>query len=195
MIEKNDKKIEVGTRKIRRGTTTTNKVKRIKNVPLYRTSGNVTLTQDGAIYRFPNPYGAKQVTFNGLAVRYTAQSKIDIRANIMGIAQLAPSYYFTPQTSTSVGLSGPKQKIIQHGHYFLVTSKSKSGSTTYPAPTADDGVTESRAQTNETVLTNIIWPGSQVVARMEVVDYGPDYFEVLVNLASNWEIYGNFLCT
>lgn len=182
MIEKKDKKVELGTRKIRRGATATNKVKRIKEIPLYRTMGNVLLATNNAVYRFPNPFGAKQVTFMGNAVRYTssAYSAVDIRVNIIGIAQLAPSYYFTPQTTTSVGLAGPKQKIIQSGQWFLVSDSSSP---------------KARTRSSETVLTNVDWPNATtIVARMEVVDYGPDYFDVLVNLGNLWEISGNFVC-
>jgi len=175
-IEKENKKIEVGTRKIRRGATTTNKVKRIKNVPLYRTSGNVTMSTNGAIYRFPNPYGAKQVTFFGIAYKNDGTVRVDV----FGIAQLVPSRYFTPQTTTSVGLTGPRQKLIQSGKWFLVT--------TGAAP-------QYRARSIETTLVNIDWPTvNDIVARAEIIDYGPDYFEVEVTLASGWEINGNFMC-
>lgn len=182
MIEKENKKIEPGIRKIRRGATDTSKVKRIKNVPLYRTMGNVLMATDGAVYRFPNPYGAKQVTFMGNAVHYTstAYTAVDVRVNIIGIAQLASSYYFTPQTTTSVGLAGPKQKIIQSGQWFLIS---------------DSTLPRARTRASETVLTNVDWPGAaNIVARMEVIDYGPDYFDVKVNLGNLWEISGNFVC-
>lgn len=176
MIEKDNKKIEQGTRKIRRGATTTNKVKRIKNTPLYRTSGNVTMSTNGAIYRFPNPFGAKQVTFFGIAYKVDGT----VRADVFGMAQLTPSYYFTPQTTTSVGLAGPKQKIIQAGKWFLVT--------TGAAP-------QYRARSIETTLVNIDWPNTaSIVARAEIIDYGPDHFDVEVILASGWEINGNFMC-
>ncbi len=176
MIEKDNKKIEPGTRKIRRGATTTNKVKRIKNTPLYRTSGNVTMSTNGARYRFPNPYGAKQITFFGIAYRTDGVVRVDV----FGMAQLTPSYYFTPQDTTSVGLAGPKQKLIQAGKWFLVT--------TGAAP-------QYRARSIETTLVNIDWPTvNDIVARAEIIDYGPDYFEVEVILASGWEINGNFMC-
>lgn len=68
-IEKENKKVELGTRKIRRGATTTNKVKRIKHVPLYVTSGNVTMATSGAVYKFPNPYGATKLQFMGVVTR------------------------------------------------------------------------------------------------------------------------------
>ena len=176
MIEKENIEVELGTRKIRRGATTTNKVKRIKDVPLYRTSGNVTMSTNGAVYRFPNPYGAKQVTFFGVAYRTDGA----IRADIFGMAQLTPSYYFTPQDTTSVGLAGPRQKIIQAGKWFLVT--------TGTAP-------QYRARSIETTLVNIDWPNAAtIVARAEIINYGPDYFDVQVVLASGWEINGNFMC-
>lgn len=175
MIERENKKIEKGVRKIRRGATDTSKVKRIKNTPLYRTSGNVTMATS-TTYRFPNPYGAKQVTFFGIAYKNDGS----IRVDVYGQAQLVPSFYFTPQDSTSVGLAGSKQKIIQAGKWFLVTTGSSP---------------QYRARSIETTLVNIDWPNSgTIVARAEIVDYQPDYFEVEVELAAGWEINGNFMC-
>lgn len=176
MIEKDNKKIEPGTRKIRRGTTTDNKVKRIKRVPLYPTSGNVTMATSTR-YTFPNPYGATQITFYGIAYKTDGT----VRADVFGIAFIRPSLYFTPQDSTSVGLAGEVQDIIQSGKWFLVT--------TGAAP-------QYRARSIETTLVNIDWPSTAtIVARAEVVNYGPDYFEVDVELAAGWEINGNFVCT
>lgn len=268
MIEKNNKKIEVGTRKIRRGTTTTNKVKQIRNVPLYVTNGNVTMATNGATYRFPNPYGAKQITFFGIASRLTtagytltvnpvaripsagdiyentadpsikivitgntgattifalpdgtqttiptgrydrvsgtgnsfitvtavSSPGVDIRADLFGIAHLRPGYYFQPQTSTEVTLEQPYVantpeneylKIVQAGKWFLVVDENASGVTP-----------EYRARSTETRLINIDWPNSStIVARATVVRYNADYFEVEVQLATNWIIVGNFMCT
>lgn len=268
MIEKNNKKIEVGTRKIRRGTTTTNKVKQIRNVPLYVTNGNVTMATSGATYRFPNPYGAKDITFFGVASRLTTAGYtltvntvisipsngdvyelasdttkkivitgsssattlfalpdgtqttiatgvynrvsgsgdisitvnsvsapgVDIRVDLFGKAQLRPGYYFQPQTSTEVTLEQPYVantpeneylKIVQAGKWFLVVDENASGATP-----------EYRARSTETRLINIDWPNSStIVARATVVRYNADYFEVEVELATNWIIVGNFMCT
>lgn len=176
MIEKGDKKPDRGRRQIRRGATTTNKVKKIREVPLYRTSGNVTMAQDGETYRFPNPFGAKQVTFYGIAYKTDGTVRVDC----FGMAQLVPSQYFTPQTDTSVGLEGQVQQVIQSGKWFLVTTGASP---------------QYRARSIETTLVNIDWPNSStIVARAEIVNVGPDYFEVAVELASGWEINGNFMC-
>lgn len=176
MIEKENKPIDDGKRQMRRGAAFTGKVKHFREVPLYRTSGNVSMQTNGAIYRFPNPYGAKQVTFFGIA-----SNGGTVRVDVFGIAQLAPSYYFTPQTTTSVGLAGEKQKIIQAGKWFLAT--------TGAAP-------QFRARAIETTLVNIDWPTSNdIVARAEIIDYGPDWFDVQVDLAAGWQIDGNFMCT
>lgn len=175
MLENEENNINEGKTGKRRGALFQNRVKRLKEVPLYRTSGNVEMSTDGAIYRFPNPFGAKEIKFFGIATNGT------VRANCFGVAQLAPSYYFTPQTSTSVGLAGSKQKLIQAGHWFLTAA---SGSPTY------------RARAIETTLVNIDWPtADDIVARLEIIDYGADYFEAQVNLASGWSIFGNFMCT
>ena len=176
MIEKDEKSIEPGDQHRRRGATFETKVKRFKNTPLYRTSGNVTMSTSGTIYEIPNPFGAKQVMFFGIA-----SNGGTVRVDCFGVAQLAPSYYFTPQTTSSVGLAGPRQKLIQSGKWFLVT--------TGAAP-------QYRARSIETTLVNIDWPtADDIVARAEIIDYDSDKFYVQVDLASGWQIDGNFVCT
>lgn len=160
----------------RMGATYETKVTRFLDKPIFRTSGNVSMQQDGEIYRFPNPYGAKQVMFYGIA-----SNGGTVRVDCFGVAQLGPSYYFTPQTTTSVGLAGEKQNLIQSGKWFLVTTGASP---------------QYRARAIETTLVNIDWPtSSDIVARAEIIGYTADYFEVLVNLASGWQIDGNFVCT
>lgn len=177
MIRKENVPIDQTKRQIRRGAINSTKVKRLEQTPLYKTSGNVTMKTSGAVYRFPNPFGATQVTFFGIAYKTDGTVRVDV----FGIAQLAPSYYFTPQDTTSVGLAGPKQKLIQAGKWFLVTTGASP---------------QYRARSIETTLVNIDWPTSaDIVARAEVVDYGPDYFDVRVDLATGWEINGNFMCS
>jgi hypothetical protein len=158
----------------RRGAAYDTKVQRFLDTPVYRTSGNVTMAQS-TTYRFPNPYGAKQVMFFGIA------SATGIRVDCFGIAQLTPSYYFTPLSSTEVGLAGPRQNLIQAGKWFLITEGS---------------LPQYRARAIETTLVNIDWPTSNdIVARAEIVDYNANYFDVKVNLAPGWQIAGNFMCT
>lgn len=171
------KKDNPSTRKqhTRRGAAYETQVSRFLDTPVFRTSGNVSM-QQSTVYRFPNPYGAKQVMFYGIA-----SNGGTIRVDCFGVAQLAPSYYFTPQTTTSVGLAGEKQNLIQSGKWFLVT--------TGAAP-------QYRARAIETTLVNIDWPNaSTIVARAEIINYGKDFFEVDVQLASGWQIDGNFVCT
>jgi len=161
--------------RVRKGKAYDTQVGRFLEQPVYGTSGNVTMAQN-ATYRFPNPYGAKVITFYGIA-----SNGGSIRVDCFGMAQLKPSYYFTPQSTTSVGLAGPLQKIIQSGKWFLVT--------TGAAP-------QYRARAIETVLVNIDWPtANDIVVRAEIIDYGADYFDVKVNLASGWQIDGNFMCS
>lgn len=164
-----------GKERVRRGSAYDTKVGRFLEQPVYRTSGNVTMAQS-TTYRFPNPYGAKQVMFFGIA-----SNGGTIRVDCFGVAQLTPSYYFTPQTTTSVGLAGPKQNVIQSGKWFLVTT---------------GAVPQYRARAIETTLINIDWPtATDIVARAEIINYGADYFEVSVTLAPGWQIDGNFMCS
>ena len=183
-LEKENKPNIKTKRQMRSGGLFSTKEKKVIPGPRYATSGNVTMSTDGATYRFPNPYGATQVMFFGIASR-TTSGDVDIRADVFGVAQLRPSYYFEPQTDTSVAVAAAVQKVIQAGKWFLIVDESESASTP-----------EYRARAIETTLVNIDWPNSStIVARAEIVNYGPDWFEVEVSLASGWQIVGNFMCT
>ena len=123
-------------------------------------------------------FGNSTITVNSVSV-----PTINIRVAVDGIAHLRPGYYFTPQTSTSVGLAGEVQKYVQCGRYFLVVDENASASTP-----------EYAAAANEGHIINIVW-NSTIVARATLVNYGPDFFEVQVTLFTDWGIYGNFVCT
>jgi hypothetical protein len=161
--------------RVRRGSAYETKVNRFLEQPIFRTSGNVTMAQS-TVYTFPNPYGAKQVMFYGIA-----SNGGTIRVDCFGVAQLGPSYYFTPESPTSVGLAGERQKLIQSGKWFLVTT---------------GAVPQYRARPIETTLVNIDWPTEvDIVARAEIISYDSNSFKVKVDLAPGWQIAGNFVCT
>ncbi|UOF78920.1 hypothetical protein [Caudoviricetes sp.] len=183
MIEKEIKKHDGSKRQMRNGGLFSTKEKRVIPGPRYATSGNVTMATNGATYRFPNPYGATQVMFYGIASRNPGS--VDIRVDVFGVAQLRPSYYFEPQSTTEVAVAKQVQKIIQSGKWFLIVDENVLGTTP-----------EYRARAIETTLTNIDWPtANDIVVRAEVIDYGPDWFDVKVDLATNWTLVGNFVCT
>jgi len=255
-------------RQMRSGGLFSTKRKKVIPGPRYATSGNVTMSTNGARYRFPNPYGATQVMFLGIASRLTTAGftltvnpvanvpangavyentanplltivitgnsgattlfalstnpdyetpvtgrydkvsgsgnsfitvtgvsapGVDIRADVTGIAQLRPSYYFKPQSSTEVAVANDiglynddgSKIIVQCGKWSLVVDENASGSSP-----------EYRARAVETTLVNIDWPNaSTIVVRAEVVDYSNEWFEVEVDLATNWILVGNFICT
>lgn len=182
MIEKDLQEVSEEKRQMRRGGLHSTKEKRVIPGPRYATSGNVTMSTNGATYRFPNPFGATQVMFYGIASRAPG-GVTDIRVDVFGVAQLRPSYYFAPQDSTSVAVAEHVQKKIQSGKWFLVTSSAAI------AP-------QYRARAIETTLVNIDWPTSNdIVARAEIVNFTKDWFEVEVVLAADWSIVGNFVCT
>lgn len=267
-IEKENKPNERTKRQMRNGGLFSTKEKRVIPGPRYATSGNVTMATSGQVYRFPNPYGATQVTFFGIASRaatsghtlttntittlpiagdvykkiiyeadgvtvkdeltititgtsgsttvfalatnpdypepetgtyirvsgsgdptivvtVVALASTDIRADVFGIGILRPSYYFEPQSTSSVAVAKEVQKIIQSGKWFLIVDENASASTP-----------EYRARSIETTLVNIDWPNvSTIVCRAEIIDYGPDWFDVEVTLAANWVLQGNFVCT
>lgn len=186
MIEKELTQNDGNKRQMRNGGLFSTREKKVIPGPRYATSGNVTMAQN-ATYRFPNPYGATQVMFYGIVTRTRPGDPniTDIRVDSFGVAQLRPSYYFEPQSLTSVAVAKQVQKIIQSGKWSLLVDINMLSDTP-----------RYRSRAIETTLINIDWPAAaNIVARAEVIDYGPDWFDVKVDLATDWVIRGNFLCT
>lgn len=263
MIEKNNNFIVNEKKQMRAGGLFSTREKKVIPGPRYPTSGNVTMSTNGAVYRFPNPYGATKVQFLGVVTRLNqdnyiltinppltripvagkvyyldgtplhtivitgsssntsiqatptnpdydsiptgewkedpstasmfgnsnfvvsavSQPSINIRVAVDGVAHLRPAYYFSVQSSTSVGVAKDVQKYVQCGRYFLIVDENASASTP-----------EYAAASNELHLINIVW-NNTIVARATLTNYGPDFFEVTVTLFTNWKIQGNFICT
>jgi len=103
------------------------------------------------------------------------------RAICMGNAQLGPSYYFQPETTSSVATGGPVQKFIQSGVYFATD---ESGAT--PA---------SHVLTTEEHILSVEYPSNTIYARATIVNYSPNSIDILVSLQYGWEIIGNWVIT
>jgi len=116
---------------------------------------------------------------------------IGIRCHIVGNAQLGPTYYFQPQSSTSVKTGGPLQNVIQSSSALIIDS-----SVSVPVV---------RVIVSEGHLVSVEYPSGTVVARATIPTdtnipqtskgYGPGVVYVDVDLAAGWQIIGNFVVT
>lgn len=160
-------------------------------IPNLRASGSITMATDDTRYRLGITFAPRAVSFNGIAIHRTGGT-IDIRVHINGDAQLGPSYYFQPQSGTSVITGGPIYNVIQSSNALLIDS-----SVNPPVV---------RAIVSEGHLVSVEYGG--VVARATIPNlstgvgdgltdkgYGEGYVFVDVTLADDWEIIGNFVVT
>jgi hypothetical protein len=119
---------------------------------------------------------------------------ITVRANCIGNAQIGETFYFQPDTSTSVKVGGTKQKIIQSSSMFLVDSN------TEPAT----GVPIVRAITDEGHLVDVEYGG--IKARITILCSEKTGYTNLaltknnsllleVTVADGWVIVGNVIIT
>lgn len=109
---------------------------------------------------------------------FAAPGTPTIRAFAVGNAQLGPSYYFQPETVSSVRTGGPLQQVIQ----------SCSSTVT--------GASGTRVFVNEGNLVRIQYPSSStIVATATVVGFANNSVVIDVEVASGWSIIGNYVVT
>lgn len=170
-------------------------------VPNLRASGSIALETDGQQYKLSLNFKPKQIMFYGNAVHRTAGT-IDVRAQVIGSAELVPSYFFQPESTTTVSPSGVIGNVIQSGSYLLVETTT---------PQVNTLATEGH-------LVQVIYTGSigtkladNIVAQITIPNawtkgldagfdystkgYGSNYVLFDVDLAPDWEINGNFVVT
>lgn len=166
-----------------------------------RASGSISLATDGQKYTLNLTGTPSHILFYGNAVHRTAGT-IDVRAQVIGSAELGPSYFFQPESTTTVSPSDVIGNVIQSGSYLLAE-------TTTP---------RINASATEGHLVQVIYTGSigtkltdNIVAQITIPNawtkgldgsfdystkgYGPGYIFMDVDLASGWEINGNFVVT
>lgn len=143
-------------------------------IPSQRVSGNITMEQQ-TIYTIGTIFNPSSIWFYGLATDLTD----GIRAHVVGNAQLGPSFYLQPGTSTSVITGGTQQNIIQSSSFLAV-----QGATAH-------------AIAGEEHIIDVAWPDADtLVARATVISFGGNTVKISVdNLAANWSIQGNFVIT
>lgn len=135
-------------------------------------------------------------TGSGLWVDTTAAtSSITIRAHCIGTANLAPSFYLQPSTSSTVNAGGPQQEIIQSSSMFLVDSTSTSYSVSGGAGgTVSVPIKAVRALVDEGHIVDVEYSG--IKARATVLSYSKNTITVEVEtLASGYQIVGNWVIT
>lgn len=153
------------------------KINQSNIVPSVRASGSITFSQS-TLYQLALTFNPTSVWFYGIAVNNSGSSPT-IRAHCVGNAQLGPSYYFQPDTTTSVKIGGPIQNIIQSSTSFLVDS-----SVNPPVV---------RALVDEGNLVDVEYP--TIVARATITAFTSESITVTVTVASGWVIIGNYLVT
>lgn len=143
-------------------------------IPSQRVSGNITMGQQ-TTYTIGTIFNPSSIWFYGLATDLTD----GIRAHVVGNAQLGPSFYLQPGTSTSVVTGGTPQNIIQSSSYLAVQGMA------------------AHALAGEEHIIDVTWPdAATLVARATVISFGGNSVKINVdNLAANWSIQGNFVIT
>lgn len=106
MVEKENKPVSDEKRQMRRGTLTTDKVKRFRDTPLYPLSGNVTMATNGQTYRFPNPYGGKHLQFIGVVVRENQNGYVLTVNALSRIPVAGKSYYLSTNPDHTIVIRG-----------------------------------------------------------------------------------------
>lgn len=166
-----------------------------------RASGSISLQTNGQQYTLNLTGAPSHVQFYGNAIHRTG-GVIDVRAQAIGSAELGPSYYFQPESTSTVSPSDVIGNVIQSGSYLLAE-------TTTPRV---------NASTTEGHLVQVVYTGSigtkladNIVAQITIPNiwtkglngsfdysskgFGSGYIYMDVDLAPDWEINGNFVIT
>ncbi len=157
-------------------------------LPNTRLSGSITFSQS-TIYQIGVNFNPTSIWFYGEAVNNDGSSPT-IRAHCIGNAQLGPSFYLQPSSTTSVVVGGPTQNIIQSSSMLLIDSSTTSalfsGLGTQYNPTV-------RAIVDEGHLVDVEYGG--ILARATILSYENGVILIDVFVASTWQIIGNLVIT
>lgn len=153
--------------------------------PSIRAAGSITMATNGRTYKLGIIENPTQVTFTGAAVHSTdgtfSSASIDIRSTITGIAILGHSFQFQPVDTSTVTAGGTPADYIQNSNALTVKVSATAAMVT---------------TVSENHLVSVNYPTNATqVARATVTAFAEDHVEVYAELASNWEIVGNFTVT
>lgn len=153
-------------------------------IPGTRASGVITMSTDGRVYRIGTNFNASEISFYGII----RNSGSGIRAQVIGNAQLGPTYRLLDDgTGNSVSAGGTLQSIIQ-GSSFMLTDAGTAG--------GDPALVAATAGVSEENIAQVLFPtASDIPAVATVVGYGPGFADIQVFLDSGWEILGYFVVT
>ena len=146
-------------------------------IPTVRAAGSITMATNGQVYRLGIIDRPTQIVFTGVAL-----NTVDgVRSQVVGQALLGQSFQFQPVDSNDVSAGGPAQNFIQNSSAFTIKVTATAAMVT---------------TVSENHLVSVNWPtNSTIVARATVTEFGDNYVEVTVTLATNWSIVGNFTVT
>jgi hypothetical protein len=176
-------KLEASFRSHTHDGSTTPKLSQGDINPSIRASGNITMSTDKQTYNLGLIDNPTQIQLYGIVVHTTSGAfnsagPFDIRAIVVGNAQLGKSFYFQPQSSNSVTAGGLPENIIQSSVYY------------------GNGTGGVHALTGEEAIIDVEYPSSgTIVARATVTKFDNDHVEVYVSLAAGWGIIANFVVT
>lgn len=173
------------------------KIPQTNIIPSLRASGSIAMSTTDTRYTLGLPFNPSMVQFYGNVVHYAIPgdpTSIDIRAFVYGTACLGPSYYFQPQSGTSVAVGGPIQNVIQSCSSLLT---SESALTNFTAIVSEGHLIRVQNALGTIVASATVPSLSYREGWSSFTDkgYGAGYVFVDVTLEADWHINGNFVVT
>lgn len=162
-------------------------------IPGYRSGGSITMSTEGQIYKLGVTHKPKSLLFYGVA----SNTSLNERVFVVGSAHLGPSYYFQPDTTSTVKPGGPLQNFYQSSSCVAL-----DGSTTkYAAASSGGAVTSAfnpitvKALASEGHIVNaILTSSSDIKARATIISFSNTEVQIeLETLGSGWSVDGNWV--
>lgn len=120
-LDKEIRKNDPNKRQMRSGGLLSTRERKVIPGPRYPTSGNVTMAQNGAKYKFPNPYGATRLDFLGVAIRENQNG-----------------YVLTVDPLTRIPIAGKVYYLDGNPDHTIVITGSSSDTSIQAQPTNPD---------------------------------------------------------
>lgn len=126
-VDKEIKKHDPNKRQMRSGGLLSTRERKVIPGPRYPTSGNVTMAQNGATYKFPNPYGASKLQFLGVAVRQNQNGFVLTVNSLTRIPVAGKVYYKDGDPDQTIVITGSSsdtsiQALITNPDYSTIST-------------------------------------------------------------------------